>query len=441
MRRKIQKSMLFIVYTTVVFTFVLAMSVNYIQTSKHLKDGLKQEAIYIKAAVDVNGMECLQDMDQAQKKTRVTVVTPEGQVVYDSGKEGSTLDNHAEREEIQSALLYGEGSGSRRSDTVGERMYYYAVRLEEGNVLRVAKATDSIWKSMLAFVPYIVAMGMVMLVVASLLAKYHTRRLIEPINMLDLESPLENETYEELHPLVVRIDQQNRQKDEAAKLRQEFSANVSHELRTPLTSISGYAEIMKSGLVRPEDMTGFSEKIYKEASRLIGLVEDIMKLSKLDEGSVELEQETIDLFELSKEVCARLAERAERTKIKMDVIGESVYYTGTRRILDEMIYNICENAIKYNKDNGEVEVWVTCTKQGPLLSVTDTGIGIPKEEQERVFERFYRVDKSHSKAIGGTGLGLSIVKHGAILHGIRIEVESTVNVGTRIELHFGREDS
>ena len=302
MRRKIQKSMLFIVYTTVVFTFVLAMSVNYIQTSKHLKDGLKQEAIYIKAAVDVNGMECLQDMDQAQKKTRVTVVTPEGQVVYDSGKEGSTLDNHAEREEIQSALLYGEGSGSRRSDTVGERMYYYAVRLEEGNVLRVAKATDSIWKSMLAFVPYIVAMGMVMLVVASLLAKYHTRRLIEPINMLDLESPLENETYEELHPLVVRIDQQNRQKDEAAKLRQEFSANVSHELRTPLTSISGYAEIMKSGLVRPEDMTGFSEKIYKEASRLIGLVEDIMKLSKLDEGSVELEQETIDLFELSKEV-------------------------------------------------------------------------------------------------------------------------------------------
>lgn len=439
MRRKIQRSMVFIIVATMLLTFILAISVSYMQTSQRLKEGLKQEAIYIQAAVNTMGMDCLEDMDQAQKKTRVTVITPEGQVLYDSGKDESTLENHAERKEIQDALQYGSGAQIRESNTVGSKMYYYAILLEDGNVLRVAKTTDTILQNVLLFLPYMFGIGVALLTVALFLAKWQTKRLIQPINTLDLEKPLENEVYEELHPLLERIEEQNHRKDEAAKMRKEFSANVSHELRTPLTSISGYAEIMKSGLVKPEDMTGFSEKIYKEASRLIGLIEDTIKLSKLDEGSVEVEREEVDLYELSMEICNRLSTRAEREKVHVEVIGDSVMYTGIRRILDEMLYNICENAIKYNKEGGEVEVWVTENRNGPMITVTDTGIGIPEEEKERIFERFYRVDKSHSKATGGTGLGLSIVKHGAILHDAQIKVESTVGVGTRMEILFTKE--
>lgn len=219
-------------------------------------------------------------------------------------------------------------------------------------------------------------------------------------------------------------------------MRKEFSANVSHELKTPLTSISGYAEIMKNGLVRPEDMQNFAERIYKEARRLILLVEDIIKLSKLDEEAVELDKEEVDLYQLCRETVNRLALQAEVKNVRMMISGESVLYVGIRQILDEMIYNICENAIKYNKEDGKVEVWAGRTSDGIVVQVKDTGIGIPKEHQERIFERFYRVDKSHSKETGGTGLGLSIVKHGALLHGAVVLVESAVGKGTTITIKF-----
>ena len=222
-------------------------------------------------------------------------------------------------------------------------------------------------------------------------------------------------------------------------MRKEFSANVSHELKTPLTSISGYAEIMKNGMVRPQDMSAFSERIYKEARRLITLVEDIIKLSKLDEESVEIEKTEVDLFELCREIVSRLAPQAAGKKVRLAVTGEPVKYFGIRQILDEMIYNICENAIKYNVEGGYVDVWAGNTLEGPKVAVTDTGIGIPKEHQERIFERFYRVDKSHSKETGGTGLGLSIVKHGALLHGAHVTVSSTEGKGTRMEIKFPRE--
>ena len=219
-------------------------------------------------------------------------------------------------------------------------------------------------------------------------------------------------------------------------MRKEFSANVSRELKTPLTSISGYAEIMKNGMVRPQDIPLFSERIYKEARRLITLVEDIIKLSKLDEESVELEKEDVDLYDLIREIVSRLSPQASQKNIRMEVTGESVKYFGIRQILDEMIYNVCENAVKYNNENGRVSVWVGDTLNGPKVTVTDTGIGIPKEHHERIFERFYRVDKSHSKERGGTGLGLSIVKHGALLHGAKVTVHSTPGRGTRIEMQF-----
>ena len=219
-------------------------------------------------------------------------------------------------------------------------------------------------------------------------------------------------------------------------MRKEFSANVSHELKTPLTSISGYAEIMKNGLVRPEDTQLFAERIYKEARRLINLIEDIIKISKLDDESVELEKEDVDLYELSREVISRLLGEANAKKVTMIVQGEHVIYHGIRQILDEMVYNLCENAIKYNIEGGRVIVWTGNTLDGPKICVADNGIGIAEEHLERIFERFYRVDKSHSKETGGTGLGLSIVKHGAILHGANVSVESKLGEGTRIEIKF-----
>lgn len=231
-------------------------------------------------------------------------------------------------------------------------------------------------------------------------------------------------------------DFMNRAEEEIAKMRKEFSANVSHELKTPLTSISGYAEIMKSGMVNQEDMIVFSERIYKEASRMIALVDDIIKLSKLDEDSVEVEHEDVDLYELSCDIVERLTMSAKKRNVSVKLTGAPVIVFGVRQVLDEMIFNLCENAIKYNVPDGSVHLWVGTTEEGVKVVVEDTGIGIPKDQQERVFERFYRVDKSHSRETGGTGLGLSIVKHGAMLHHAQIKVESEIGKGTKMEVVF-----
>ena len=228
----------------------------------------------------------------------------------------------------------------------------------------------------------------------------------------------------------------NRAEEEIVKMRKEFSANVSHELKTPLTSISGYAEIMKSGMVNREDMIVFSERIYKEAIRMITLIDDIIKLSKLDEDSMEVEWQEVDLYELSQDIVERLTMSAKKRGVQLELSGEPVVYIGVRQMLDEMIFNLCENAIKYNVPNGKVILWVGDTPEGIKVIVEDTGIGIPKDQQERIFERFYRVDKSHSKETGGTGLGLSIVKHGAIFHHAQIKVESEVGKGTKMEVTF-----
>ena len=315
-------------------------------------------------------------------------------------------------------------------------MFYYAVKLENGDILRVSKTVDTALRTAMKVFPAMGLITLIMLAFAGILVKWQITRLIRPINRLDLENPLENDVYEELTPLLQSIDKQNKEKDAVANMRKEFSANVSHELKTPLTSISGYAEIMKSGLVKPEDMKGFAERIYNEARRLITLVEDIIKLSKLDEGNVQLEKEKVDLYKLTREILTRLSPQAAKRKVHVEVTGEPVEYVGIRQILDEMIYNICENAIKYNKEGGKLIVWVGNTLQGKKVCVTDTGIGIPENETDRIFERFYRVDKSHSKETGGTGLGLSIVKHGAMLHGAKIHVDSKLGEGTKIELIF-----
>lgn len=277
-----------------------------------------------------------------------------------------------------------------------------------------------------------------MVALSGFIAIWQTRKIVGPINDIDLEKPLENATYQELQPLLNSIDEQNREKDAIANMRKEFSANVSHELKTPLTSISGYAEIMKNGMVRPQDMVDFSKRIYDEASRLIKLVNDIINISILDEGYANIDREDVDLYDLCNQIISRLSSQANKRNIKLSIEGERVDYYGIRPILDEMVYNICENAIKYNKDGGSVKVWVGDTLDGPKIFFTDTGIGMEKGELNRIFERFYRIDKSHSKLIGGTGLGLSIVKHAAILHGANVSVESELGKGTKFEIAFGR---
>lgn len=436
LKKKIQNSMILVVATTLLIAYAITTFVIYHQTMDLLQEEIRQEADYIRAAINIAGVSYLEDMDAVRKNTRVTLVDKNGEVLYDSGQKEEELENHNDRPEIQDALAHGVGQDVRESQTLGEDMFYYAIRLDNGSVLRVSKAMGNVFSTAMRVLPIMGGIAVCMVIFALALGRWQIGRVIYPINHLDLEKPLDNEVYEELTPLLKSIDEQNRQKDLVANMRKEFSANVSHELKTPLTSISGYAEIMKNGLVRPEDMKGFSQRIYNEASRLITLVEDIIKLSKLDEGAVEIEKEDVDFYVLTREICSRLAPQASARNVNVEVTGESVIYHGVRQVLDEMLYNIIENAIKYNKENGSISVWVGNTLKGKKIIVTDTGIGIPEEDKERIFERFYRVDKSHSKETGGTGLGLSIVKHGAIMHGAQIHVESEVGKGTKMELTF-----
>lgn len=436
MRKRIQHSMILVITTTLLVSYALLTAIVYRQTVNLMEDEIKQEAAYIRQSIEISGTDYLSEMDDVQKKTRVTWIDRDGTVLYDSTQDDNSLENHGNRQEVKEALRTGQGQDLRESDTLGHEMFYYAERLNDGTVLRVSKTIDTAFYAAVKMLPIMAILAVAMILLAWGLSKWQVARLIKPINTLDLEHPLDNKVYPELTPLLESMDRQNKEKEAVANMRKEFSANVSHELKTPLTSISGYAEIMKNGLVKPEDMKVFSERIYNEASRLIVLIEDIIKLSKLDEGRVEIEKEEIDLYYLTREICIRLAPQANAKHIRVEVTGESVQYKGIKQILDEIIYNICENAIKYNYEGGTVSVWVGNTLKGKKVIVSDTGIGIPMDSQERIFERFYRVDKSHSKESGGTGLGLSIVKHGAMLHGAQIHVESAPEKGTKIELTF-----
>lgn len=436
MRARIQKTMVLILGLALLLSYGFFSFIVYYQNLSLLKSEVKQEARYIRTAVDIVGSDYLERLDNVEVNTRVTQIDADGTVLYDSGGDERLLENHKGREEVKQALASGEGEITRMSDTRDREMYYYATMLDDGTVLRVSKNMESLAGTAFRMLPVMFLIAAVMILLTVILASWQTRRLIKPINELDIEHPLDNMVYEELTPLLTAMDQSNREKEEVSNMRKEFSANVSHELKTPLTSISGYAEIMKNGLVRPQDIPNFSERIYKEARRLITLVEDIIKLSKLDEESVELEKEDVELYGLCREIVSRLSPQANARRVQVSVQGEQIVYRGIRQILDEMIYNICENAIKYNNEGGRVVVWCGKTLNGAKISVTDNGIGIPEEHLDRIFERFYRVDKSHSKERGGTGLGLSIVKHGAILHGAKVQVESKVGEGTRIDILF-----
>ena len=554
MTKKIFKSTMLVCALVLAVGLVAVMGILYNDFDGQMREELSKEALYLAYGVDQQGVDYLKNIKD--KNARITYIDQDGTVLYDNKADAAEMENHSDRKEFQKAEKYGVGESSRYSDTLSEKTIYYAQRLKDGTVLRVSGTQDSVLALVENLVLPLVLVLFLMLILSGTMASVISKRIVKPVNELDLEHPEENQIYEELSPLLSKIHRQNReiqnqlelakqqqaefslitenmqeglividkytmilsanssawslfcvdkvsqgesvycldraedfrhaieqvlggehaelilklngsdiqlianpvirgQKTEGAvillvnvteklereNLRREFSANVSHELKTPLTSISGFAEIMMNGLVRADDIPHFSKKIYQESQRLIVLIGDIIKLSQLDEQSELPEMEAVNLLELAQHATELLEESAKQHTISVSVQGDVGVIEGIRQILEEMIYNLCENAIKYNKPGGSVTVTVSDQENTVVLAVQDTGIGIPKPDQDRVFERFYRVDKSHSKEVGGTGLGLSIVKHGAMLHHASLELESEEGVGTTVRIRFPKPEA
>ena len=413
---------------------VLFFGMQYTQIKEETYAALQQEAVYAEQGLMLSGTEYLAALGHVN---RITWIDGSGSVLYDS-EFPLPIANQSSCAEVRSALETGEGQGIRKSESSGETTMYYARKCSDGTVLRLSRPLGAVRYALLAVSPVLWVLVLVLLI-SGVLAFRVARQIVRPINDLDLDHP-DADTYPELAPLIGKIREQKLTiQEEVAQqesLRREFSANVSHELKTPLTSISGFAELMAEGVVQGDKIQEFSRDIFKESQRLMALIDDIIKLSRLDEEAVEPEREPVDLYELSREVLDSLGPVAARQKVTLTLTGGPAEVSGVYQLLSEMVYNLCDNAIKYNRPGGSVTVDVTRQESEIRLTVSDTGIGIPPEHQKRVFERFYRVDKSHSKEIGGTGLGLSIVKHGAQFHGARVELASQVETGTTVCLIF-----
>lgn len=444
MKKKILTHTSVMIILTVILTFIAASFVMYDKFDSVMKEGVRDEAEYVKVGMEETGDEYLSEKVGKATDTRITLTDAEGTVLYDSEADAKKLPNHGDRPEFVQAMKEGQGEVVRYSETLSKQTFYYAVRLNDGEILRLAKTTDSVFHTLFTSFAVLGILMLVIILVEFMLVQKQTKQLIEPINNLDLEHPLENVCYDELKPLLLRVDQQNRQiaaqleeLKQTEAVRREFSANVSHELKTPLMSISGYAELMMNGMVRPENIKDFSGRIYKEANRLGNLVADIIQLSRLDEQQdSNVAMENVNLDELAEDVVSNLIEHARKKDIRMEYYGKSVEILGVRHVLYEMLYNIADNAVRYTNPGGHIRIYVGKKGDKPYYMVEDNGIGIPKSEQKRIFERFYRVDKSHSRQTGGTGLGLSIVKHGAMLHHAQINVDSDPGKGTKMELLF-----
>ena len=525
------------------------MGILYSNFDGQMRKELSKEATYLAYGVEQQGVDYLKNIKD--KSARITYIDQDGTVLFDNEADVSEMKNHSDRTEFQKAEKYGAGESSRYSDTLSEKTIYYALRLKDGTVLRVSGTQDSVLALVENLIFPLCGLLCLMLILSGIMASAISKRIVKPINELDLESPEENRIYEELSPLLSKIHRQNREiqnqlelakqqqeefslitenmqeglividkytmilsanssawnlfhmdrvcqgesvycldreeefrhaieqvlsgehtelvlklngsdiqlianpvirdkktegavvllvnvteKLERESLRREFSANVSHELKTPLTSISGFAEIMQGGLVKNEDIPKFAGRIYKESQRLLQLVEDVIQISQLDEEKTSYVWEPVDVYQVCKNAFESLKEKAKRLNVHLYICGERMKMEAVRTLLEEAIYNVCDNAIKYNRNDGSVSVFLTQTAQEIQIVVKDTGVGIPKEDQDRVFERFYRVDKSHSKEIGGTGLGLSIVKHavGALKGSVILRSEE--GNGTEICMKF-----
>lgn len=415
----------------------------YGKYNEDLKESVRDSLKYVQDGVEKMGNSYLDDALGKATSARITLLDPKGNVLFDSLENSAELENHSNRPEFIQAEKNGYAESLRYSETLSKQNFYCAVKLADGDILRVGRTTDSVFYTMLSSSVLLGGLLILIFAVTFILVRKQTKDLIEPINTLNLEEPLKDVAYEELRPLLGRVDQQNKQiakqmeeLKEAEAVRREFSANVSHELKTPLMSISGYAELMMNGMVPDEKVPEFSGRIYHEASRLSALVADIIQLSRLDEKNGETMFEQVDIGELGEDVINNLQNRAAKKKINLEYTGGPAQMQGVRHVLYEMFYNITDNAIRYTPDGGDVKVFVGKLNGKPYFRVEDNGIGIPESEQQRIFERFYRVDKSHSRETGGTGLGLSIVKHGAVLHHAKILLDSEPGKGTKMEILF-----
>ena len=549
MTKKIFKSIMFVCALVLAVGLAAVMGILYSNFDGQMRKELSKEAAYLAYGVEQQGVDYLKNIKD--KSARITYIDQDGTVLFDNEADVSEMKNHSDRTEFQKAEKYGAGESSRYSDTLSEKTIYYALRLKDGTVLRVSGTQDSVLALVENLIFPLCGLLCLMLILSGIMASAISKRIVKPINELDLESPKENQIYEELSPLLSKIHRQNREiqnqlelakqqqeefslitenmqeglividkytmilsanssswnlfhmdrvrqgesvycldreeefrhaieqvlsgehtelvlklngsdiqlianpvirdkktegavvllvnvteKLERESLRREFSANVSHELKTPLTSISGFAEIMQGGLVKNEDIPKFAGRIYKESQRLLQLVEDVIQISQLDEEKTSYVWEPVDVYQVCKNAFESLKEKAKRLNVHLYICGERMKMEAVRTLLEEAIYNVCDNAIKYNRNDGSVSVFLTQTAQEIQIVVKDTGVGIPKEDQNRVFERFYRVDKSHSKEIGGTGLGLSIVKHavGALKGSVILRSEE--GNGTEICMKF-----
>lgn len=453
MKKRIFRGILLVAVIVWAFCVGIMIKAVYTEYNGETVKRLEADTGMIAKGVELSGTEYLQGIT-LDENTRVTLIEPNGKVIYDSKADPAMMENHAKRPEIKKALKSGTGTEERYSHTLSEKNIYYAKCLDDGSVLRLSLTKESFFVVVAEIMKLAAFVLIVAVIAGTLLADTISRKIVKPLYELDMDNPKQAEVYDEIKPLVEKIDFQNKmlkskinrlqidvnEKTQEAEFRKEFTANVSHELKTPLTSISGFAELIKNGMVKEEDLERFAGRIYDEAQRLMVLVEDIIKLSQLDEKQVAAIQEHLDLYTVCEEQINILKVAAEKNNVDVRIRGKHLYVTAVKQILDEMIYNICDNAIKYNKPGGFVEISVFSTEDNNIaLSVTDSGIGIPEEDLEHVFERFFRVDKSHSKKIGGTGLGLSIVKHAAAFLGASVQIDSALGEGTKITVIFNKQ--
>ena len=547
MKRKVFSRMCFVSVIAALLSCIFIFGVLYFSFAQQMRTAVRQDALLLIDTLSANEADDASALrTQKNAMVRITLVAPSGEVLFDNT--ATVTENHANRPEIKAAFTSGAGEATRLSDTLQKQTYYYALRTANGNVLRTSSTIDSVFSALWACVPYVFLVVVLVSVLAMVTSRRLTQRLVAPINSIDVEHPLQNETYDELTPLLLRLEKQNQElaaqmktvesmrddlanimenmaeglivlsqngtvlsinhtalsilgqsrsvclgqpllavhrgevfytltqklqngentsaelaqnnhiyevslshaqhggailllvdvtaKRAAEQMRREFSANVSHELKTPLQAISGFAELLQNNMVKEADKPKFIDNICTESHHLMALVQDIIHLSRLDEGGKGLPRETVDLYALAHEVAQHLQHKAQQADVTVTVSGSSACIVGVPRLLEETLYNLLDNAISYNRPGGSVEIAVQCSKTQACVTVTDSGIGIPAADKERVFERFYRVDKSHSRSSGGTGLGLSIVKHAAALHGAALSLESTEGKGTSITLTF-----
>lgn len=437
MKKKINKMLVSVAGLAIVLTMVLLTTVYYDLFRRQVMEDLRGYTLLLKEyETDIDLESLSQKLEN--DNMRLTLIDEDGTVIFDSRANISTMENHANRPEVLEAVLKGEGQSIRHSETFSKNTFYFAVSLEEGRVLRIAKDASSIYIVFLKAFPILLVVLVILICLSFMLAKFLTAKLISPVEKLaeNVEGYDNAIDYEELTPFIDMIKKQHQDIIKNAKMRQEFTANVSHELKTPLTSISGYAELIENGMASDADVTRFAKGIHKSANRLLTLINDIIRLSELDGTEEEVVFEKINLYELA-EICVEmLTFNAKRHQVTITLEGSECYVMGNKQMLEELLFNLCDNAIRYNNAGGTVSVQVQQEEKVVILSVQDTGIGISKEHQGRIFERFYRVDKSRSKSTGGTGLGLAIVKHIVSKLDARMELDSTVGVGTNIKVFF-----